>query len=73
MAKNLLLKAGNLGKKRKLSGAAARSHAKAGGRKSRAKAPRKGGGVTHRAYSYKNKSGKMVHVASHVEHPRSHR
>ena len=28
-----------------------------------------GGGVTHKAYSYTNKKGKTVHVASHTEHP----
>ena len=71
MPKNLLLKAGSK-KRRKLTGAAARSHAK-GKSKSRAKAPHKGGGVTHKAYSYRSKSGKMVHVASHIEHPRSRR
>ena len=30
----------------------------------------KGGGVMHKAYSYKNKKGTVVHVASHIEHPR---
>jgi len=71
MPKNLLLKARSK-KRRKLTGAAARSHAK-GKSKSRAKAPRKGGGVMHKAYSYRGKGGKMVHVAAHVEHPRSRR
>ena len=72
MPKNLLLKAGSKKKHRKLTGAAARSHAK-GKSKSRAKAPHKGGGVMHKAYSYRGKGGKMVHVAAHVEHPKSHR
>lgn len=30
--------------------------------------PSGGGGVTHKAYTYTNKKGKTVHVASHVEH-----
>ena len=64
---------------KKLYGAAAKAHAKKVGRKApkaTKKAPARkatkkaaGGGVMHKAYSYKSKSGKMVHVAAHVEHP----
>lgn len=59
MPKNMLLRAGK------------KSHKKAASRKAvrRTTAKRSGGGVMHKAYSYRNKSGKMVHVAAHVEHP----
>ena len=28
-----------------------------------------GKGIKHKAYSYRRKGGKLVHVAAHVEHP----
>jgi len=66
MPKNLLLKAASKKKHKASHKAAPRKSV----RKSRAKAPRSsGGGVRHKAYSYRNKSGKMVHVAAHIEHP----
>jgi len=38
---------------------------KAGKKASKAK----GEGVTHKAYSYKNKAGKTIHIKAHIEHP----
>lgn len=39
-------------------------------KKAKAKKAKGGsGGVMHKAYSYKNRKGKVVHVASHIEHP----
>ena len=58
---------------KKLYGAAAKAHAKKGGhkaKKSAGKAKSSGGMIHHKAYSYKNKKGKMVHVAAHSERRR---
>ena len=64
---------------KKLYGAAAKAHAKKAGRKApvakkaktRAKAKSTGALIQHKAYSYKNSKGKMVHVAAHTEHRRA--
>jgi len=58
----------------KLAGAALKAHqakvAKGGKKKGTAKPKSKAkatGMIQHKAYSYKNKAGKMVHVAAHSE------
>jgi len=58
---------------KKLYGAAAKAHAKKGGRKApktRKAVKSSGGMIHHKAYSYKNKEGKIVHVAAHSERRR---
>ena len=59
-------------KNRLLRTASRKPHRKAAhrpARKAARKSVAKGGGVKHKAYTYRNKSGKLVHVAAHIEHP----
>ena len=62
---------------KKLFGAALKAHNKKLGRKSTKTTKSKsktrvstGKGVMHKAYSYKGKGGKVIHVKAHVEHPK---